>query len=96
MTFFREVLSIYVELNARRALSGFTFVRKFHNSLNLLRPLIWYGKCNVANSQPLSDCHTLPDSINGRVTDSKILCPFVSVRMHFLFVLHAVNALRVR
>ena len=43
-----------------------------------------------------SDCHTLPDSTNGRVTDSRIICPFVSVRMRFLFVLHAVNALHVR
>ena len=44
----------------------------------------------------LSDCHTLPDSANGRVTDSKILCPFLSVHMRFLSVLHAVNAFRVR
>ena len=44
----------------------------------------------------LRPCHTLPDSANGRVTDSKILCPFVSVRMRFLSVPHAVNALRVR
>ena len=41
-------------------------------------------------------CHTLPDSANGRVTDSKILCTFVSVRMLFLSVLHAVNAFHVR
>ena len=44
----------------------------------------------------LNDCHTLPDSANGRVTDSKILCPFVSVRMRFLSVRHAVNAFCVR
>ena len=44
----------------------------------------------------LRPCHTLPDSANGRVTDSKILCPFVSVRMRFLSVPHAVNAFRVR
>ena len=44
----------------------------------------------------LSDCHTLPDSTNGRVTDSKILCPFVSVHMRFLSVPRAVNAFRVR
>ena len=44
----------------------------------------------------LSDCHTLPNSANGRVTDSKILCPFVSVHMRFLSVPHAVNAFRVR
>ena len=41
-------------------------------------------------------CHTLPDSTNGRVTDSKILSPFVSVGMPFLSVSHAVNAFRVR
>ena len=44
----------------------------------------------------LIDCHTLPDNANGRVTYSKILCPFVSVRMRFLSVRHAVNAFRVR
>ena len=44
----------------------------------------------------LRPCHTLPDSANGRVTDSKILCPFVSVRVRFLSVPHAVNAFRVR
>ena len=44
----------------------------------------------------LRPCHTLPDSANERVTDSKILCPFVSVRMRFLSVPHAVNAFRVR
>ena len=44
----------------------------------------------------LSDCHTLPDSTNGRVTDSKILCPFVSPHMRFLSVPHAMNAFRVR
>ena len=44
----------------------------------------------------LRPCHTLPDSANGRVTDSKILYPFVSVRMRFLPVPHAVNAFRVR
>ena len=44
----------------------------------------------------LSDCHTLPDSANGRIMDSKILCLFVSVRMPFLSVRHAVNAFRVR
>ena len=41
---------------------------------------------------PLSDCHTLPDSTLGRVTDSKILCPFLSVCMCFLSVPQAVNA----
>ena len=41
-------------------------------------------------------CHTLPDSAKGRVTDSKILCTFVSVRMLFLSVPHAVNAFHVR
>ena len=49
-----------------------------------------------APTPPLSDGHTLPDSTNGRVTDSKIACPFVSVRMRFLSVRHAVNAFRVR
>ena len=44
----------------------------------------------------LSDCHTLPESTNGRVTDSKILCQFVSVCIRFLSVPHAVNAFRVR
>ena len=44
----------------------------------------------------LRPCHTLPDSANGRVTNSKIFCPFVSVRMRFLPVPHAVNAFRVR
>ena len=44
----------------------------------------------------LSDCHTLPDSANGNVMDSKILCPFMSVPMRFLSVPHAVNAFRVR
>ena len=44
----------------------------------------------------LRPCHTLPDSANGRVTDNKILCPFVSVRMRFLSVRHAVNAFHVR
>ena len=47
-------------------------------------------------SQHFRPCHTLPDSANGRVTDSKILCPFLSVRMRFLSVPHAVNAFRVR
>ena len=42
----------------------------------------------------LSDCHTLPDSANGRVTDSKILCPFMSVRMRFLSVRHACVCVR--
>ena len=45
---------------------------------------------------PLSDCHTLPDSANGCVTDSKILCSFVSARMRFLSVLHALNVYCVR
>ena len=44
----------------------------------------------------LRPCHTLPDSANGRVTDNKILCPFVSVRMRSLSLPHAVNAFRVR
>ena len=44
----------------------------------------------------LRPCHTLPDSANGRVTDSQILCPFVSVRMRFLSVPRAVNASGVR
>ena len=51
----------------------------------------WRGSINI-----LRPCHTLPDSANGRVTDSKILCPFVSVRMRFLSVPRAVNAFRVR
>ena len=46
--------------------------------------------------QGLRPCHTLPDSANGRVTDSKFLSPFVSVRMRFLSVPRAVNAFRVR
>ena len=46
--------------------------------------------------QDLSDCHTLPDSTNGCVTESKIICPFVSVCMRFLSVPHAVNALCVK
>ena len=53
----------------------------------------WSSQTNLFNLRP---CHTLPDSANGRVTDSKILCPFVSVRMRFLSVPHAVNAFRVR
>ena len=44
----------------------------------------------------LSNCHTIPDSANVRVTDGKILSPFVSIRMRFLSVRHAVNAFRVR
>ena len=44
----------------------------------------------------LSDCHTLPDSVNGRVTGSKILCPFASVHKRFLTVPNAVNAFHVR
>ena len=43
-----------------------------------------------------NDCHTLPDSANGCVTDSKVLCPFVSVRMRFLYAPHAANAFPVR
>ena len=31
----------------------------------------------------LSDCHTLPDSTNGRVTDNKILCRFACVSCPF-------------
>ena len=51
----------------------------------------------TANGQRiLSDCYTLPDSTNGRVTGSKILCPFVSVCMRILSVPHAVNAFPVR
>ena len=38
----------------------------------------------------------LPDSANGRVMGSKIICAFVSVPMRFLPVPHAVNAFRVR
>ena len=37
-----------------------------------------------------------PDSANTCLTDSKILCPFVSVRMRFLSVPHAVNVFRIR
>ena len=33
---------------------------------------------------------------NGRVTDSKILCPFVSVCMRYMSVPHAANASHVR
>ena len=36
------------------------------------------------------------DSANGRIPDSKILCPFVSINMRFLSVPHAVNASHVR
>ena len=43
-------------------------------------------RCNCTYSWKFSDCHTLPDSTNGRVTDSNILCPFVSVGMRFLSV----------
>ena len=50
----------------------------------------------VIRFRMLRPCHTLLDSANRRVTDSKILCPFVSVRMRFLSVPHAVNAFRVR
>ena len=46
--------------------------------------------------ETLRPCHTLPDSANGHVTDSKILSPFVSVRMRFLSVPHAVNAFHVK
>ena len=46
--------------------------------------------------QTLSDCHTLPDSANRFVKDSKILCPFVSIRMRFLSVPLAVYVFRVR
>ena len=42
--------------------------------------------------QFLIDCHTLLDSANGRVTDSNIFCPFLSVHVGFLSVPHAVNA----
>ena len=52
--------------------------------------------CGHLHCHEFSDCHTLPDSTNGRVTDSKILRPFVSVCMRFLSVPHAVNAVRVR
>ena len=55
-----------------------------------------YNLYNMQLTACLRPCHTLPDSANGRVTDSKILCPFVSVRMRFLSVPHAVNAFRVR
>ena len=41
-------------------------------------------------------CHTLPDNANRHVTDSKILCPFVSVHMSFLSVPHEVKVFRVR
>ena len=43
-----------------------------------------------------SDCHTLSDSTNGCVTDSKILCPFLSVCMRFMSISYVVNASRVR
>ena len=36
---------------------------------------------SVGCASDLRPCHILPDSANGRVTDSKILCPFVSVRV---------------
>ena len=52
--------------------------------------------CDILTGPQLSDCHTLPDSANGRVTDSKILYPFVSVHVRFLTVLRAVNAFCVR
>ena len=45
---------------------------------------------------PLCSCHTLPDSVNGRPTDSKFCNPFVSVRMRFLSVSCAANAFLVR
>ena len=49
----------------------------------------------VTEYAALSDCHTLPDSANGLVTDSEILCQLVSVHMRFLSVPRLVNAFRV-
>ena len=60
------------------------------NTVNVLENLLW---CTLCCLRP---CHTLPDSANGRVTDNKIICPFVCVCMRFLSVPHAVNAFRVR
>ena len=47
--------------------------------------------------------HTLPYSVNGRLTENKIFNPFISVRIYFLSVLHSAmsvshsaNALLVR
>ena len=53
-------------------------------------------KGNHILERSLRPCHILPDSANGRAADSKILCPFVSIRMRFLSVPHAVNVFRVR
>ena len=64
---------------------------EFHTIVDSAKPDIILG-----NESWLRPRHTLPDSATGRVTDSKILCPFVSVRMRFLSVPHAVNAFRVR
>ena len=57
---------------------------------------LFFCPLGILYTYPLSDCHTLPNSANGRVTDSKILCPLMSVHMHFLSVPHAVNAFGVR
>ena len=57
---------------------------------------IWRIYSTDESSNSLRPYHTLPDSTNGRETDSKILSPFVPVRMRFLSIPHAVNASRVR
>ena len=59
-------------------------------------PSVSIQSAELISTTALRPCHTLPDSANGRVTDSKILCPFVSVRMRLLSVPRAVNAFRVR
>ena len=77
----------------------------FHHSMFKWWPWVdldlFYDKvkfCNIGFSVGKSEesGHTLPDSGNVRVTDNKILIPFVTVRMRFLSVPHAVNVFHVR
>ena len=63
---------------------------------DMLRVLHVHSVIAKRTFSPFSDCHTLLDSANVRVMDSKILCPFVSVCMRFLSVLHAANVFSVR
>ena len=62
----------------------------------LILKQFWRIYSTDESSNSLRPCHTLPDSTNGRETDSRMLSPFVPVRMRFLSVPHAVNAFRVR
>ena len=84
-----------VELSMKKDLLPSGLTRNDYHGIVAV-PMPAYFQYPSRYSCNLSDCHTLPDSANGPLTDSRILCPFMSVRMRFLSVCHAVHAFRVR